>query len=92
MTGSQAPALPQSWLSLQWLPWSLGSPHLKGQRSLSLFHSTRQKSNTFLGPTESFLTLVPVCAEASPCTLSARTPGPSPHLAVLNSATPLWRD
>lgn len=59
MTGSQAPALPQSWLSLQWLPWSLGSPHLKGQRSLSLFHSTRQKSNIFLGPTESFLTLVP---------------------------------
>lgn len=71
MTGSQALALPQSWLSLQWPPWSLGSLHLKGQRSLSLSPSTGQRSNIFLGLSVSLLVtsllpLVPVSAKALP--------------------------
>lgn len=71
MTGSQALALPQSWLSLQWPPWSLESLHLKGQRPLSLSPSTRQRSNIFLGLSVSLLVtsllpLVPVSTKAFP--------------------------
>lgn len=70
-TGSQALALPQNWLSLQWPPWSLGSPHLKRQRSLSLFPSTRHRSGTFPGLAVCLLVL---SAKAFPLlTLSTRS-------------------
>lgn len=79
MTGSQAPAPPQSWLSLQWPLWSLGSLHLKGQRSLSLFPSTEQRSDTFLGLSVPLLatSLLPSCLylpRPFPGSLSALTP------------------
>lgn len=64
MTGSQALALPQSWLSLQWPPWSLGSLHLRGQRSLSLFPSTGQRADIFLGLSVSLL-----ATSVLPCSL-----------------------
>lgn len=38
MEGSQAPALPLNWWSLLWLPWSLGSPHLR-ETKVSYLHS-----------------------------------------------------